>query len=56
MKCVECNRDLKREVLQSSDGWYVCTFCPGCGPHSSESVYYQDRASAEVALMSLEVH
>jgi predicted RNA-binding Zn-ribbon protein involved in translation (DUF1610 family) len=48
--CMDCETELKIEVLKSAAGYYIGFFCPNCGPYSRESGYYRTQEDAQKAL------
>lgn len=43
--CLECMKEIKPGVYESSAGYYIGSYC-GCGPYSRESRYYSNRIKA----------
>jgi hypothetical protein len=39
--------DVLWDVYQSAAGYYIGTFCPHCGPHTRESMYFATKEKAE---------
>jgi len=48
--CVDCEKDLELQVLQSAAGYYLGYYCPCSGPYSRETDYFGTREDAEKAL------
>jgi len=52
MKCPDCKKVLKLEVLRSNAGYYIGTQC-NCGPYSRNSDYFRSPKDAEEELQEL---
>ena len=50
VRCPDCNRSMKIEVLRSNAGNYIGTACSHCGPYDRYSGYYEDCDVAACAL------
>lgn len=48
MRCEDCGKRLKLEVLHSNAGYYVGTQCE-CGPYSRDSEYFKNPKDAQEA-------
>ena len=53
MKCKDCGKRLKLEVLHSNAGYYIGTRC-NCGPYSRDSGYFKNPRDAEIELADMQ--
>jgi len=48
----QCGKAIKHGVLKDEAGWYIGSYCQGCGPIARESEFYDDIAMAKWAFIT----